>query len=61
MLFDSKLCSSTFFILKYKKPPSASQPNNPLGGANKLYNHCVNNLLNIKAIIVNKSFMLTIL
>lgn len=43
-----------FLFYNIKKPPSASHHNIPLGGANKLHNHCINNLLNIKDVIVKK-------
>jgi len=43
----------TFFFYNKEKPPSASQPNKPLGGA-KMHNYCINKLLNIEDVIVKK-------
>lgn len=43
----------TFFFYNKEKPPSASLPNKPLGGA-KMHNHCINKLINIEDVIVKK-------
>ena len=45
----------TFFFYNKEKPPSASLPNKPLGGA-KMHNHCINKLLNIEDVIVKNIF-----
>ena len=43
----------TFFFYNKEKPPSASLPNKPLGGA-KMHNYCINKLINIEDVIVKK-------
>ena len=42
-----------YFIIK-RKPPSASLPNKPLGGAKIMHSHYINKLLNIEDVIVRK-------
>lgn len=56
-----KTCTPAFLFYNIKNLQVPVSQNNPLGGANKLHNHCINNLLNIKDVIVKKLFMLILL
>lgn len=53
-MYFMSICPPAHHILLYpkEKPPSASYPNKPLGGAYSIHNRCINKLLPLEDVIV---------